>query len=100
MTRNFDCEFVSQMAANIDANVLPVLESTNDVLPDLSSLDRSLYTAVMLPMAAAYTVATATVTECMSGAAECFREMRTALDGCVQDMQAADEACATEFGGN
>lgn len=102
MSRNFDCGFVSQMAANIEDNVLPVLEETNadECLPALSALDRSLYTTVTLPMAAAYTVATATVTECMSGAAECFREMRTALDGCVEDMQAADDACAAEFGGN
>lgn len=98
MTRVFDTEFVAQMAANIDDKIVPVLESTNEDIPELHTIDRSLYTVVTLPLAAAYTVATATVTECMSGAAECFREMRTALDGCVQDMQAADDATATEFG--
>lgn len=98
MSRVFDTEFVTQMAANIDEKVVPVLESTNEDLPELQGIDRGLYTVVVWPMAAAYTVATATVTECMSGAAECFREMRAALDGCVQDMQAADDATATEFG--
>ncbi|MEU6246672.1 hypothetical protein [Glycomyces sp. NPDC047010] len=100
MTRIFDPEFVRRLGEGIDANVVPVLESTNEDLPALSAIDRSLYTTVTLPMAAAYSLATATVTESMAGAAEGFRQMRDALDACAQDMTDADDACARAFGGN
>ncbi|MEU5871841.1 MULTISPECIES: hypothetical protein [Glycomyces] len=100
MTRIFDPEFVRGLGAGIDANVVPVLESTNEDLPELSAIDRSLYTTVTLPMAAAYSLATATVTESMAGAAEGFRQMRDALDACAQDMTDTDDACARAFGGN
>lgn len=100
MSRVFDVEFVRRLGANIDANVVPVLEETNDILPELTAVDRGLYTTVTLPMAAAYTAATSTVTESMAGAAQCFREMREALDGCAQDMEDTDAACAQAFDGN
>ncbi|HEX2144485.1 MAG TPA: type VII secretion target [Glycomyces sp.] len=100
MARVFDAEFVRQLGTNIDANVVPVLESTDEVLPELSAVDRGLYTTVALPMAAAYSMATSTVTESMAGAAQCFREMREALDACAQDMEDTDDACAQAFGGN
>jgi len=100
MARVFDAEFVRRIGTNIDANVVPILESTNEVLPVLSEIDRGLYTTVTLPMAAAYSIATSTVTESMAGAAQCFREMRDALDSCAQDMTDTDEACAKAFGGN
>jgi hypothetical protein len=98
MTRIFDPEFVRRLGEGIDGSVVPVLESTNEVLPALSEIDRSLYTTVTLPMAAAYTMATSTVTESMSGAAECFRNLRDALDSCAQDMTDTDDACAEAFG--
>ncbi|SDD84759.1 type VII secretion target [Glycomyces harbinensis] len=99
MARVFDTAFVRQLGAGIDANVVPILESTNEILPELSAVDRGLYTTVTLPMAAAYTMAASTVTESMAGAAECFREMREALDACAQDMEDTDDACAQSFGG-
>ncbi len=97
--RVFDCDFVRGLGADIESKVVPVLEETNAILPELNGIDRSLYTAVTLPMAAAYTMATSTVTESMAGAAQCFREMREALDGCAQDMEDTDGACAAAFGG-
>ncbi|RRR99463.1 type VII secretion target [Glycomyces terrestris] len=100
MTRIFDPEFVRRLGEGIDGKVVPVLESTNEDLPALSEIDRSLYTTVTLPMAAAYSAATATVTESMAGAAECFRQLRDALDACAQDMTDTDDACAKAFGGN
>jgi hypothetical protein len=100
MGRVFDAAFVRRLGADIDANVVPILESTNEILPELSEVDRGLYTTVTLPMAAAYTMATSTVTESMAGAAECFRRMREALDACAQDMEDTDDACAQAFGGN
>lgn len=100
MGRVFDAAFVRQLGADIDANVVPILESTDEILPALSEADRGLYTTVTLPMAAAYTMATSTVTESMAGAAECFRRMREALDGCAQDMEDADDASAQSLGGN
>ncbi|GAA2269473.1 hypothetical protein GCM10009853_023790 [Glycomyces scopariae] len=99
MTRIFDPEFVRRLGEGIDAKVVPVLESTDEVLPALSEIDRSLYTTVTLPMAAAYSLATSTVTESMAGAAECFRQMRDALDSCAQDMTDTDDACSKAFGG-
>lgn len=98
MSRVFDAEFVRGLSAGIDANVVPILESTNEVLPELGAIDRSLYTVVTVSMAAAYTMANATVAESMEGAGQCFRELREALDGCADDMEAADEACADAFG--
>ncbi|GAA1660853.1 hypothetical protein GCM10009830_02430 [Glycomyces endophyticus] len=100
MTRIFDPEFVSGLGERIDQKVVPVLQSTNEDLPALSELDRSLYTTVTLPMAAAYSLATSTVTESMAGAAECFRQMRDALESCAKDMTDTDDACAQAFGGN
>jgi hypothetical protein len=100
MSRVFDPEFVRRLGANIDAKVVPVLEETNEILPELTAVDRGLYTTVTLPMAAAYSLATSTATESMAGAAQCFREMREALDGCAQDMEDTDDACAKAFGGN
>lgn len=98
MARVFDAEFVRRLGANIDANVVPILEGTDEVLPELDDIDRGLYTTVTLPMAASYSAATATVTESMAGAAECFRQMREALDGCAKDMTDTDDACAKAFG--
>lgn len=98
MARVFDAEFVRGLGAGIDANVVPILESTDEILPTLSDVDRGLYTTVTLPMAAAYSMATATVTESLAGAAQCFREMRESLDACAQDMEDTDDACATAFG--
>jgi len=100
MSRVFDTAFVRQVGAGIDANVVPILESTNEILPELSAVDRGLYTTVTLPMAAAYSIATSTVTESMAGAAQCFRELRDALDACAQDMEDTDDACTQAFGGN
>jgi hypothetical protein len=98
MARVFDAEFVRALGAGIDANVVPILESTDEILPTLSDADRGLYTTVALPMAASYSMATATVTESLAGAAQTFREMREALDACAQDMEDTDGACATAFG--
>jgi hypothetical protein len=100
MTRVFDSEFVRQLGADIEAKVVPILESTDQCLEIMSEIDRGLYTTVTLPMAAAYSIATSTVTESMAGAAECFREVNAALDACAQDMDDTDEACATAFGAN
>ncbi|MCD0442306.1 hypothetical protein LO763_01530 [Glycomyces sp. A-F 0318] len=99
MGRVFDAAFVRQVGANIDANVVPVLESTDAILPELSAVDRGLHASVALPMAASYTTAVSAATESMAAAAESFRRMREALDGCAQDMEDADEACARSFGG-
>ncbi|THV30115.1 hypothetical protein [Glycomyces paridis] len=98
MSRVFDPEFVRGLSAGIDANVVPILESVNEVLPNLGAIDRSLYTVVTVSMAAAYTAANATVAESMEGAAQCFRELHGALEDCAVEMEAADEACATAFG--
>ncbi|MFG3342527.1 hypothetical protein [Glycomyces sp. NPDC048151] len=100
MTRVFDSEFVRQLGADIEANVVPILESTDQYLQVMSEIDRGLYTTVTLPMAAAYSIATSTVAESMAGAAACFREVNAALDACAQDMDDTDEACATAFGAN
>lgn len=100
MARVFDAAFVRQLAANIDANVVPILESADEVLPELGEVDRGLDAPVALPMAAAYPEASAAATEAMAAAAECLRQMREALDGCAQDMTDTDDACAKAFGGN
>ncbi len=100
MTRVFDSEFVRRLGADIEANVVPILESTDEYLQVMSEIDRGLYTTVTLPMAAAYSIATSHVTESMAGAAACFRKVNTALDTCAQDMDDTDEACATAFGAN
>lgn len=96
--RVFDCAFVRALGADIESKVVPILEETNAILPELTGIDRSLYTTVTLPMAAAYSAATSTVTESMAGAAQCFREMRGALDDCAQAMEDTDAACAQAFG--
>jgi hypothetical protein len=98
MTRVFDVEFVRGLGPAINDKVLPILESTNEVLPELSDLDRSLYTTVTLPMAAAYSMATSTVTESMAGAAQCFREMNDALEACAAAAEETDEAVGKTFG--
>ncbi|MEU6857671.1 hypothetical protein AB0B28_02155 [Glycomyces sp. NPDC046736] len=98
MSRVFDPEFVRGLSAGIDADVVPILESTNEILPELGAIDRSLYTVTTISMAVAYTAAHATVAESMQGAGECFRELNAALDACVTDMEDADAACASEFG--
>jgi hypothetical protein len=100
MTRVFDAAFVRKLGEDIDANVVPILEGCNEILPELIEVDRGLYTTVALPMAAAYSIATSTVTESLAGTAECFRQMRDALDACAQDMTDTDDACAKAFEGN
>ncbi|THV41877.1 hypothetical protein [Glycomyces buryatensis] len=101
MSRVFDLDFVQGIADNIDSKVVPILEEANDesVLPALNGLDRALYTAVTLPLALSYSLATATVTESMAGAAEGFREMCEALDACIADMEEIDGVVASAFGG-
>lgn len=94
-----DTEFVRRLGADIEAQVLPVLEEASELLPELRELDRNLHTTVTLPMAAAYTEAVSTVAESMIGAAECFREMHGALKDCAQDYEDTDAACAKAFGG-
>jgi len=98
MSRVFDAQFVGQLNTNINDNVVPILESTNEPLGNLESIDRAMYTVVTRTMAIAYTTAVATVTESMEGAGQCFRELHDALEGCVTDMEGADEACAKAFG--
>ncbi|GAB3220008.1 hypothetical protein GCM10027447_03840 [Glycomyces halotolerans] len=93
-----DTEFVSRLGADIENEVVPILEEATAILPELRAVDRSLYTSVTLPMAAAYTAAVSTVTESMAGAAECFREMHGALEDCAADYEACDDAVATAFG--
>lgn len=99
MSRVFDAQFVTQMNQNITNNVVPILESTNEPLGNLESIDRSLYTVVTLTMAVAYTTAVSTVTEAMEGAGQCFQELHDAVEGCVADMEEADNAVSTAFGG-
>ncbi|WP_026928514.1 hypothetical protein [Glycomyces tenuis] len=98
MSRVFEPEFVRRLGANIDAKVVPILEETNALLPELTNIDRNLYTTVTLPMAASYSVATSTLTESLAGAAQCFRDMREALEGSAKDMEDTDDACAKAFG--
>ncbi|MDN3238749.1 hypothetical protein [Glycomyces tritici] len=100
MSRVFDAQFITEMNANITNNVVPILESTNEPLGNLESIDRSLYTVVTLTMAVAYTTAVSTVTEAMAGAGQCFQELHDAVEGCVTDMEEADKSCATAFSGN
>ncbi|MQM28523.1 hypothetical protein [Glycomyces albidus] len=97
MTRVVDVDFLKGLGPSITEKVIPILESTNEVLPELSKIDRSLYTTVTLPMAAAYSMATATVTESMAGAAECFRGMNEALASCAKDAEESDQAVARLF---
>ena len=94
-----DPEFVSGLGADIENEVVPILEEATAILPELRDVDRSLYTSVTLPMAAAYTTAVSTVMESMAGAAECFREMHGALEGCAEEYKAVDSAVAKAFGG-
>jgi hypothetical protein len=94
-----DTEFVRELGANLESTVVPILESTNDILPELSAVDRGLYTAVTLPMAVAYSMATATVTESMAGAAECFRQLHQVIDECAEHWDEVDQAVDTAFGG-
>lgn len=94
-----DTEFVRRLGADIETRVVPLLEEASATIPELRGLDRSLYTTVTLPMAAAYTTAVSTVAESMAGAAECFREMHGALEGCAQDYEDTDAACAKAFDG-
>lgn len=98
MGRVFDAAFVRQVGADIDANVVSVLDGTGEILPGLDAFAPGLDAAVALPMAAAYTAATAAAAEATAGAAECLRRMREALDGCAQDMEDADDASARSFG--
>jgi hypothetical protein len=97
MTRVVDVDFLKGLGPSITEKVFPILESTNEVLPELSKIDRSLYTTVTIPMAAAYSMATATVTESMAGAAECFRGMNEALASCAKDAEESDQAVAKLF---
>lgn len=94
-----DTEFVRQLGVDIENEVVPILEEATATLPELRAVDRSLYTAITLPMAAAYTTAVSTVVESMAGAAECFREMHGALEGCASDYESVDGAVATALGG-
>ncbi|MCH7229374.1 hypothetical protein L0U85_00630 [Glycomyces sp. L485] len=88
-----------QLGVDIENQVVPILEEAAEILPDLRDADRGLYTAVTLPMAAAYTAAVSTVAESMAGAAECFRDMHGALEDCASDYEACDAAVAQAFGG-
>lgn len=97
MTRVVDVDFLKGLGPSITEKVIPILESTSDVLPELSKIDRSLYTTVTLPMAAAYSTAAATVAESMAGAAECFRGMNEALASCAKDAEETDQAVARLF---
>ncbi|THV42999.1 hypothetical protein [Glycomyces buryatensis] len=94
-----DTEFVEQLGPDIEREVAPILEEASDMLPELRSLDRGLYTAVTLPMAASYTMAVTTVTESMAGAAECFKEMNDAIAGCAADYRDIDGTVASALGG-
>ncbi|GAA2285828.1 hypothetical protein GCM10009853_046050 [Glycomyces scopariae] len=88
---------VRQLGADIQANVTPTLEEANEILPNLRSIDQTLYTSVAPSLALAYTTAVSYMNEMVTGAAECFQTMNENLDGCATSWEDADQTCATSF---
>lgn len=95
---NIDPDKVHEIGQAIEDEVVPLLEEANTFHDTLCELDLSLYTTVLWPLAASYSIATSFALEAAQGAAEDFRSMHSLLDTCADSWAGADDAVACNFG--
>ncbi|WP_112133498.1 hypothetical protein [Glycomyces dulcitolivorans] len=88
---------VRQLGTDIQTNVTPTLEEAGEILPNLRSIDQTLYTSVAPALALAYTTAVSYMNEMVEGAAECFTTMNENLASCATSWEDSDQACAKTF---
>lgn len=75
----------------------PIGAAEKDHLPELRSIDQTLYTTVDPSMAVAYTLACGYMHESIVGAAQCFTDLRSDLDATATAWKEADDVSAANF---
>jgi hypothetical protein len=94
---NIDGDRVNELGKALDTKILPILESTDENLEEVASIQQTLYTSVNTSLAIAYTGAMSFMTEMAQGSAECFIGLTSDLSGVVESWNDADKGAEKDL---
>lgn len=92
-----DAERLKQLGKDIQEQVAPILESANELIPNVRELDQTLMVSVDPSLAVAHALAGGYMIEMIQGAGECFADMSAALEQSAKGWEDADGTTASEF---